>query len=168
MYKIRVNNKFDFAVELNPDSLSGKINDRVEAWDSIQIKDGSFHVIKDHKSYTVEIIKADYTEKTFVIAVNGTKYKLSAKDKFDELLKSLGMDELANKKINRILAPMPGLVIEVSVEEGTLVQKGDRLIVLEAMKMENILKSPIDGKIKKINVIKGSIVEKNQVLILFE
>jgi biotin carboxyl carrier protein len=47
------------------------------------------------------------------------------------------------------------------------VKKGDALLVLEAMKMENILKSPADGKVKKISVKKGMAVEKNQVLIEF-
>lgn len=167
MYKITVNNKFIFSAELNPDNASGKINDKAEIWDSIKIKEGLFHIIKDHKSYTVDVIKTDYAEKSFTLSVNGTQYKLSVKDKFDELLKSLGMGELTDKKINHILAPMPGLVIEVSVREGSSVKKGDSLIVLEAMKMENILKSPAEGIIKKVNVSKGSIVEKNQVLIQF-
>ncbi len=167
MYKITVNNKFSFSVEPAPDIKSGKINERAEVWDSIQIKEGLFHVIKDNKSYTVDIIKADYAGKNFIISVNGTHYKLSLKDKFDELLKNLGMDNPADKKVNHIPAPMPGMVIEVCVKEGASIKKGESLIVLEAMKMENILKSPVDGIIKKVNVSKGSIVEKNQILIQF-
>ncbi|MCC7050886.1 MAG: acetyl-CoA carboxylase biotin carboxyl carrier protein subunit, partial [Bacteroidia bacterium] len=57
---------------------------------------------------------------------------------------------------------------EAKVKEGDKVTKGDALMVLEAMKMENILKSPGDGIIKKINVSKGQAVEKNTVLITFE
>jgi acetyl/propionyl-CoA carboxylase alpha subunit len=167
MYKITVNTKFNYSVEPVPDNKSGKINGKAETWDAIKIKEGLFHIIKDNKSYTADVVKADYAEKSFVISVNGTHYRLAVKDKFDELLKSLGMDILADKKINHILAPMPGLVIDVSVKEGASIKKGDPLIVLEAMKMENILKSPVDGIIKKVNVSKGSIVEKNQVLIQF-
>jgi biotin carboxyl carrier protein len=63
---------------------------------------------------------------------------------------------------------MPGLVLDVRVKEGDEVKKGDPLLVLEAMKMENILKSPAHAKIKKINVNKGQAVEKNQVLVSFE
>ncbi len=62
---------------------------------------------------------------------------------------------------------MPGLVLDLRVNEGESVKKGDPILVLEAMKMENIIKSPIDGTIKKINVKKGLAVEKNQVLVHF-
>ena len=62
---------------------------------------------------------------------------------------------------------MPGLVIDVCISEGDKIKKGDKIIVLEAMKMENIIKSPTDGIIKKINVNKGMAVEKNQILINF-
>ncbi len=167
MYKVSVNNKFHFEVDLNPDGNSGKINEKDCSWDAIKIKEGSFHVIKDNRSYTAELIKADYSEKTFTISINGTKYTVSLKDKFDELLKKLGMDNLYSNKVNEVKAPMPGLVIEIGVQEGQAVKKGDALIVLEAMKMENILKSPADAIVKKINVKKGTAVEKNQVLLHF-
>ena len=80
---------------------------------------------------------------------------------------SLGMDNVASSKVNQIKAPMPGMVLNVLVNEGTEVKKGDVLLVLEAMKMENMLKSPTDGVIKKIAVQKGNAVEKNQLLIQF-
>ena len=57
--------------------------------------------------------------------------------------------------------------INLKVAEGDTVKAGDQLLILEAMKMENILKSPGDGVVKKIKVKKGDSVEKNQVLIEF-
>jgi biotin carboxyl carrier protein len=60
---------------------------------------------------------------------------------------------------------MPGLVVNILVAEGDTIAKGDALLVLEAMKMENIIKSPGEGVVKKININKGQAVEKNQVLI---
>jgi biotin carboxyl carrier protein len=60
---------------------------------------------------------------------------------------------------------MPGLVLKVLVSEGDLIKKGEGLLVLEAMKMENLIKAPADIKISKINIKSGQIVEKNQVLI---
>ncbi|HEY6161052.1 MAG TPA: biotin/lipoyl-containing protein [Bacteroidia bacterium] len=149
------------------DHSAGKVDGKAFEWDVIEIKDGSFHVIKNDHSYSVEVVKADHEAKSFVIAVNGNKYTLEVKDKYDELLHSLGMDNLASGKVNEIKAPMPGLVLDVRVGEGHEVKKGDAVLVLEAMKMENILKSPTDGIVKKINVQKGTAVEKNQVLILF-
>jgi len=60
---------------------------------------------------------------------------------------------------------MPGLVLDILVSEGQTIQKGDSLLVLEAMKMENNLKAINDAVVKKINVSKGDKVEKNTVLI---
>jgi biotin carboxyl carrier protein len=71
-------------------------------------------------------------------------------------------------KANVLKAPMPGLVVKVEVEIGQEVKKGDGLIIVEAMKMENELKASHKGKVKRIKVEQGQAVEKNQVLIEFE
>jgi acetyl/propionyl-CoA carboxylase alpha subunit len=63
---------------------------------------------------------------------------------------------------------MPGLVLDIRVIEGQKISKNDPIIVLEAMKMENILKATSEGIVKKINIKKGDKVEKNQVLVSFE
>jgi biotin carboxyl carrier protein len=166
MLKVKVNNKNEHAIVFENET-SGTMDGKPFAWDVIEVKNGSFHIIKDFKSYNLEVIKADPAEKSFLVSVNGNKYQLDVKDKFDDLLKSLGFDNLNAKKVNEIKAPMPGLVIDVRVSAGDVVKKGDPIIVLEAMKMENIIKSPTDGTVSKINVKKGVAVEKNQVLINF-
>ena len=106
-------------------------------------------------------------EKVFFVKVNGDKYKFNVKDQFDELLQSLGMDNLASKKVSDLKAPMPGLVLEISVVVGQEVVKGDTLLILEAMKMENVIKSPTDGVIKSIAVSMGDTVEKNELILNF-
>ena len=63
---------------------------------------------------------------------------------------------------------MPGLILEICVKEGDEVKKDQSLIILEAMKMENVLASPIDGKIKEIKISPKQTVEKNSLLITFE
>jgi biotin carboxyl carrier protein len=70
--------------------------------------------------------------------------------------------------MNELKAPMPGLVVDFLVEIGQEVQTGDKLMILEAMKMENVIKASGQGIVKKLNVIKGQSVEKNQILIEFE
>lgn len=168
MLKVKIENEKEHSVEFNDSKLlNGQIDGEAFEWDIIEVKNGSFHVLKNNKSYNVEIIKADYEEKSFVIGINGAKYHLSVKDKFDELLKNLGFDNGNASKVNEMKAPMPGMIIDIMVTEGSVVKKGDPVLVLEAMKMENILKSPVDAIIKKINVKKGNAVEKKQVLLSF-
>jgi biotin carboxyl carrier protein len=92
---------------------------------------------------------------------------LHAKDRFDLLLDKLGMSDAAASKVNELKAPMPGLIVDIRVETGQTVQKGDPLLVLEAMKMENILKAPGDGVVGAIKVGLRDNVTKGQVLIQF-
>ena len=157
MLKAKVNNKYDFTID----------EDAEKSIDMIEVKQGIFYIIKDNKSYNAEVLKANHEEKSFVIRVNGNKYTVQLKDKYDHLLKELGMETLAAAKVKDIKAPMPGLVVDVRVNEADEIKKGDALVVLQAMKMENILKSPTDAVIKKIHIKKGDAIEKNQIMITF-
>jgi biotin carboxyl carrier protein len=67
--------------------------------------------------------------------------------------------------VGDLKAPMPGLVVDIPVKEGDTVSKGDTLVILEAMKMENALKAVADATVKKIAVTKGQAVDKNTLLI---
>ncbi len=138
-----------------------------QPWDIIQVKNGIFHVLMNGKSYSAEVLKTEPAEKLFVIRVNGNKYTISLKDKYDELLHSLGMDNLAGAGMKEMKAPMPGLVLDIRVKEGQEIKKGDGIVVLEAMKMENVLKAQGDAVVKKVLIKKGMTVDKNQVLITF-
>lgn len=166
MYKITINGKHQHSAEPKENN-SWLLDDKETEIDIIQTRDGSFHMLKNDKSYNIELIKFDREEKSLSVKVNGNRYDLIIKDKYDALLHSLGMDNANKAKVENIKAPMPGLVLNILVEEGREVKKGDALLVLEAMKMENILKSPADGTVKKVVVKKGTAVEKNQVLIHF-
>ncbi len=67
-----------------------------------------------------------------------------------------------------LLAAIPGSILEIFLEEGAEVQEGDQILILEAMKMRNLVVSPIDGKIKSIVVKSSDVVRKNQLLVEFE
>jgi biotin carboxyl carrier protein len=99
--------------------------------------------------------------------VNGRRYPVVLSDKYDQLLQSLGMDRNAGAKVSKLKAPMPGKVISVAVKAGTQVEIGDPILVLEAMKMENVIKSPTSGAVSSVNVKTGGTVEKNEVMITF-
>lgn len=169
MYTIKVNGNTEFKTELKQqnNNLTGTLNGAEFKADIIKVRDGVYHLLKDNVSYSLEVVKHVAEEKKLFVKINNTPYTLDIKDKYDDLLHSLGLDSLATKKVNDIKAPMPGMVLNILVTEGQEVKKGDGLIVLEAMKMENILKSPTDGVIKKIAITKGVAVEKNQLLIQF-
>jgi biotin carboxyl carrier protein len=100
--------------------------------------------------------------------VNGSIYTVTAKDQYDILLDQLGLSSLNSAKVSDLKAPMPGLVLKLFVTEGSEVKKGDNLFILEAMKMENIIKSPADVKVKTVKIKPGDKVEKGQVLLIFQ
>lgn len=164
MYKVKVNNS-TFEVDLKEDQLL--VNGQDFPWDISRIDNQSFHIIKDNISYRADIVKANYKEKSIIMKVNGHKYEVQLKDKFDLLLEKLGMDTADSGKLNDVKAPMPGLIFEVNVSEGDEVKKGDPIMILEAMKMENVIKAGGDGVVKSVKVKKGDSVEKNQVLVQF-
>lgn len=169
MYTIKINGDKEFKTDISSTSthLTGTLNNTEFKADIIKIREGVYHLLKDNVSYNLEVVKYMAEDKKLFVKINNSPYTLDIKDKYDELLHNLGLDNLASKKVNDIKAPMPGMVLNILVAEGQEVKKGDALIVLEAMKMENILKSPTDGTIKKIAIKKGVAVEKNQILIQF-
>jgi biotin carboxyl carrier protein len=157
-YKLSVNqnNSFDF----NESDLTNL--------DAVNVDETKFHVLKNHKPHKVEIISADFLAKKYIIKVNNTTYEVAIEDALDILIKSMGIERGRTKVVNAIKAPMPGLILEISVEVGQTVKENDSLLILEAMKMENSFLSPRDGVIKSITVEKGQAVDKGQLLIEFE
>ncbi len=165
MHQVKINDKYNFEVDRKGDDLL--INGNKVNPDIAQINESAFHIINDLKSYNVEVVSFNQAEKTAEIKVNNNTYTVSAKDQFDILLDKLGMSNLNAAKVSEIKAPMPGLVLKVFVEEGMEIKKGENLFVLEAMKMENIIKAPADVAVKTIKIKPGDKVEKGQVLMMF-
>ena len=164
MVKATVNKK-SFEVNITEEGFS--INGEAIHWDLVKSGEGYFHILYNNKSYRAEVAKTDVATKTFVIKINGGMYTVELKDKFDLLLEKMGMNSGASGKVNNIKAPMPGLIIDLKVKQGDEVKLNDPLLILEAMKMENIIKSAGEGVVKSVKVKKGDSVEKNQVLIEF-
>jgi len=167
MYKAKVNEAL-FEVNFSDDKgQKGTINGKDFSMDMVQLGN-VYHLIHENQSYTLELVSFQKEDKICLVKVNNSEYTVALEDRFDSLLHQLGMDNMNSQKVNELKAPMPGLVLDILVEVGTTVAKGDGLLILEAMKMENIIKSPTDGVIKSIEVEKTNAVEKNQVLIKFE
>lgn len=140
-------------------------NDELSEADFYRISEKSFHLIHESESFHTTILEADGAAKKFKVESDGEVFFVEIKDEFDQTLEKMGFNASAGKQIKNIKAPMPGLVLEISVAEGQEVKKDDKLLILEAMKMENSLKIPADAVIKSILVSQGQVVEKGQILI---
>jgi len=165
MYNIKVNDKYNFEVNRKGDTLL--VNHSTINADIKQLSQLLYHIINENGSYNAEVVSFDREAKTAEIKVNNNIYTIAAKDQFDVLLDKMGLSNLMTAKVSEIKAPMPGLVLKVLVEEGTEVKKGENLFVLEAMKMENIIKAPADVTVKAIKIKPGDKVEKGQILMMF-
>lgn len=168
MYKIYFKDKeINLDIQLNKNIITGIINHQPFNAEIIQTHTFEYFIRYKNHSYNIIILKVNTEEKKLVLKINGKRAEVQVKDKFDLLLEQLGMDKMKNVHHDTIKAPMPGLVLNVLVGEGHEVKKGDTLLILEAMKMENAIKSPTNGIVKKIHVQPKTAVEKNQILIEF-
>lgn len=167
MYKAKINREHELNVSPEFKKNTVTINGKNCSIEILERRRDTVVVNLNGKIIECLILNSNPIEKSFVLKINQNRYRISLKDKYDELLNNLGMDVSFSNKHKNIKAPMPGMVLKLIAHEGSAVKKGDPLIILEAMKMENILKSPVDATIKKISVEKGKSVEKNQVLIEF-
>ena len=133
--------------------------------DMVQTGAKDFHILQDGKAYKAELETANFNDKTMTIKVNGNKYEINIEDSYDQLVKQMGLSTAGSQKMTNVKAPMPGLVLDILVKPDQEVTKGDALLILEAMKMENVLKAEGDGVVKSIEVTKGTAVDKGQIII---
>lgn len=157
-YRISVDGDFDFQLT----------EEEISALDVLKTGSNTFHILKDGASFKVEVTSEDFQNKLYIIKVNGSQYQTSIGTPLDELIKKMGFTSNGPKNIDFIKAPMPGLILDISVNEGEEVTEDQQLLVLEAMKMENIITSPRNGIIKKVSVKQGEAVDKKQLLIEFQ
>lgn len=144
------------------------IPDAAHQPDIVKIGEGEWHIIIDGHSHVVSLVKEDRENNQVVLNIDGVVQTYEVKDQNQLLLEKMGLASMTKKKIKDLKAPMPGLVVRILAEKGQEVTKGTPLLVLEAMKMENIIKAPDEAVVKNIPVNQGDAVEKNHVLVNFE
>ena len=153
-----------------------RFEDRIFAVDSekklpsewIRISEDCFRVNIDGKTHKVEAIEGPDESGVMVLKVDGVLREVTVLDERALLLDKRGMNSGDSGADLQICAPMPGKVLSVLVEAGQLVAAGDSLLVLEAMKMENVIKAAVDGIIEDVNAKAGFAVEKGELLITFQ
>ncbi|MBI3232831.1 MAG: acetyl-CoA carboxylase biotin carboxyl carrier protein subunit [Bacteroidetes bacterium] len=165
MYKVELANQ---ALDIETKDGETYINKELVSSNIVSLGNNKLNIIINNQPIETELLSIDKENKSVSMMINNQKVEVKIKDSFDLLLHDLGLDSLAAKKVSDIKAPMPGLVLKVLATDGQTIKKGENLLILEAMKMENMLKAADDCVIKKILVNPGDKVEKNQILIQLE
>jgi biotin carboxyl carrier protein len=121
-----------------------------------------YSLVLDGKSYEAYVYEG---EDELQVLLLGQQYPVVVEDEREKRLKAAAGGALVETGEFQLKAPMPGLVVAVTVQEAQLVKKGEVLLILESMKMQNELKAPRAGKVGRVRVKAGDSVEQRQVLL---
>jgi acetyl/propionyl-CoA carboxylase alpha subunit len=133
-----------------------------------------FQALRQHLSYSL-LIKGESFEVNvyqengeWEVLLRGKQYTVTVEDEREKRLREASGEAGIRLGAVSVLAPMPGLVIDIPVAEGEDIDEGDVLIVLESMKMQNELRAPRSGKISSIQTKINANVERKQTLLVLE
>lgn len=160
-YKTTVNGK-EYQIEISPEG-NVIVNGEVREIDFHALQAPSYSMIINNASYEALV---EVREGVLEVDLLGDLFEVSVADERQQRLAAARGDVGGETGELPIRSPMPGLIVAVPVTEGQQVNKGDSLIVLESMKMENELKAPRGGTVQKVHVQKGDRVEQNKILVL--
>ena len=145
---------------------TSKLNDTLVNAKRVEHLEKNVYKVHGDNGYEIfEVIEFNADTKVLKVRHNHTVHELAFKRPVDMILDELGIKAAAGNANKDIKAPMPGKVLDVMVKVGDTVSKGSPVLILEAMKMENVLKAESDGLVKKVMAVKDSNVEKNEVLV---
>ena len=161
MKYITIVNDQEFIIEIDQEGQVS-VDGRPYAVDFQQLSEGGILSLLLN-NHSLEAI-VEERENGWEVLIRGELYSVDVQDeRAYRLARARGtVAEITGEAT--IESPMPGLIIDVLVEPNQIVQKGDKIVILESMKMENELRSPRDGVVKHVYVGPGASVEKNQVL----
>jgi biotin carboxyl carrier protein len=126
-----------------------------------------YHLLYQGRSFNIYLHKIEHQGREMLLEINNIKQKIQLRTPLDEWVRKMGFAGGSGSQLTDLKAPMPGLIRSIKVHIGQSVHKGDPLLSLEAMKMENIIKATAAGTVKQIHVKENQPVEKNQLLISF-
>lgn len=164
-YQVTIGNR-KFEIAIDGDNSVITINGRPVRIDYKRLKGGNIHsLLADNIAYEFELEKSNGG---FNLWHGSGQIMADVVDEKTDRFRKLMGDTGAAAKLSLLKAPMPGLVLKIEVEVGGKVKKGDGLMIVEAMKMENELRAVGPGIVKEIKVNEGQAVEKGETLIVFE
>jgi pyruvate carboxylase subunit B len=114
------------------------------------------------------VVRRGESRGRYTISMEGFRYDVEAVDERTRTIRDLSGASAEATGPAPLKAPMPGLIVRVNVEPGAVVQAGQGLIVMEAMKMENELRASAAGTVKRVAVAVGQAVEKGALLVEME
>ena len=152
----------EYVIDIEPDKLL--VNGEEYGYDFQELQEvGLLSLVINNRSLEAVVEERDGVSE---VLISGELYSVQVQDeRAYRLAKARGTVQSVTGEAT-VKSPMPGIIISVPVAEGDLVAKGEKLIILESMKMENELKSPRDGVILSVSVEAGAGVEKGQVLVV--
>ena len=164
-YYVEVEGK-TFEVEVDGDAV--RLDGRTVAAD-LKSNHGSplWHLVMDGRSHTLRAHRAD-GRGAWRIEVDGRRHRVLALDERNRAIRDLTGSPAAAGGPFELKAPMPGLIIAVEVGPDESVERGQGLIVIEAMKMENELKASASGKVTDVRVSPGQTVDKGETLLVID
>ncbi len=135
-------------------------------YELVRLNSHTYRLRIENKFFNISFDKINSEE--FALQIEGKQVTLTVRTALQERAsKLIASGAKAQHKID-VKAPMPGMILKLRKQIGDSVQIGDPLVILEAMKMENIIRSPGSGEIKKIFVKEGEPVDKNAVILIIE
>jgi len=144
--------------------------DLLSEYKIISIENNTIILQKNNKKYICRFLYKDNNTGISYIKINGILKKVTLFKEIEKLLSQIiqNYSNSSEDDITELNAPMPGTILEIKVSKGDKVKKDDSLLILEAMKMENVLTSPKDGVISEVIVKINETVDKGTVLLNFE
>ncbi|MBL8749367.1 MAG: biotin/lipoyl-binding protein [Planctomycetes bacterium] len=154
----------EFTIERHGDRLVARSGDRTFALDMALVGDGdTFSLLVDGRSYDVV---ADVQREEVVLQMLGERYAVHVEDERERAAHAVAGHKAGGRR--ELRAAMPGIVVDVKVAEGSQVEEGQTLVVLEAMKMQNPLVAESAGRVSRVLCKKGEAVAGGALLLEME
>lgn len=129
------------------------------------VEQEDFHYAFDWKGRRFHCELVSHDQNKVVVKVNGVEYRFSIDSLFSYIRRGMINSEPNKLNENNIIAPIPGKITDIFLAEGDLVNKGESILSLEAMKMQNEIAATCNGVIRKIKVQQGQSVMKDELLV---
>lgn len=155
----------DFSVDTQAQGFSIQINDSTLAIDCNRLSPYSYSLIINGRSYYLSLTNKN---SGYRVTLDQQSFCVRLKDETQLLLGKFGLNKTTTNSIQNITSPIPGLVKQVFVKSGDRIQKNDKLLILEAMKMENEILSTLSGVVRDIYVEQGLSKNKGDLLLRIE